>query len=173
MLNTYFLTRQQIIRLAPTVMSLSSSIYKAMELKIRRREQVRTTSRLFYLTGSVEEEKASLPSIPRPRLCLPREADPQRASKWRVPCADAWVMPFLQPRRFKSDHGVLFLYKEKRWRQLGRGADKRFRFPFYFSNCGWIKEKLNWKDQFKNHRKKIEARPVFGVWCHICPRFWG
>lgn len=51
-----------------------------------------------------------------------------------------------------------------------RAADKRFQLPFYFSNYGWIKEKL---DQFKNHRQKIGARPAFRVWCHICPCFWG
>lgn len=52
-------------------------------------------------------------------------------------------------------------------------ADKRLQFSFYFLNYGRIKEKLDWKNQFKNHRQKIGARPVLGEWCHICPRFWG
>lgn len=47
------------MRLAPTAMPLSSSIYKAMELKSRGRKQVRETPRLFYLTGNLGEEEAS------------------------------------------------------------------------------------------------------------------
>ena len=68
---------------------------------------------------------------------------------------------------------VLFLEKGKKWKGLSGDADKRFQFPFYFSNYGWIKEKLDCKDQFKKHRQQIAARPALGVWCHVCPRFWG
>lgn len=70
------------MRLAPTVMPLSSSTYNAIELKSRGREQVRKTPQLFYLTGNLGEEETSplrgTPPPPLPAwLSLPREAEAQ------------------------------------------------------------------------------------------------
>ena len=168
-----FLTRQQIIRLAPTVMSLSSSIYKAMNWKLEggnKWERLLGFSTWLAMWKRSKQVRRAYPSL----ISVSPGKQTHRERQNEVCHAQ---MPGLCLSFSPDDlHGTMESYFYKRikgggW--LGKGADKRFQFPFYFSHCGWIKEKLNWKDQFKNHRQKIEARPMFRVWCHICPRFWG
>lgn len=104
-----FLTRQQIMSLAPTVMSLSSSIYNAMELKIIREKQVRKTLWLFYLTGDVEEGKTSLLRGTPGSSLSPQGSRTTESVKMKCAVCRCLHSAFLLTLMIKIEHGVLLL----------------------------------------------------------------
>lgn len=117
------------MRLAPTVMPLSSSIYNAMELKNRGRKQVRKTPQLFYLTGNLGEEETS-PLRGTPASALSPQGS--RTTKRSVPCADASIPPFFEPRWLKCDRGVLFFVKGEKVEAVGRACRQKIPISILF-----------------------------------------
>lgn len=162
------------MRWAPTGMSLSRSTYNPMKLKIIRSKQAERLPGSSSCLGRWKVTEQVPREASQPYSFLPRGAEPQREHQNELCCGQMTPICLSFHHDDSNVTGVSHFYKrEKRWQGLSRDADQRLPFPLYLSNYDWIKEKLDWKDQFKNHTQKIGARPVPGGWCHICPCFWG
>lgn len=75
------------MRLMPTVMSPSSSIYDAMRLKTIKRKQMRKTHQLFYLTGDGERTEWVCWEAPQPHLWSPQGSREPPKESLQMRCA--------------------------------------------------------------------------------------